>query len=85
MKKFITFLIAITLVYSCSTNSDGNGNSTTTVVPLAPTELNGSVVSAQVALTWVDNSINESGFKIDRKVKVGSGNWVVNMTGICTN
>lgn len=29
MKKFLTLLLGITLVYSCTTSSDGNGNSTT--------------------------------------------------------
>ncbi len=80
MKKSLILLFAITLVYSCSTSSDGNGNSNTTVLPLAPTELSGTPVSSQIALTWMDNSTNESGFKIDRKV--GSGNWVVDYTSL---
>ena len=75
MKKSLLLLFTITLVYSCSTNSEGNGNSNTTVLPLAPTELSCTIVNNQVILTWMDNSTNETGFKIDRKV--GSGNWVV--------
>lgn len=79
MKKILS-LIALIIILSCSTSSDDNGNSTTTVVPLAPTELDGSLINNQVALTWVDNSTNETGFKIDRKV--GAGNWVTDYASV---
>jgi uncharacterized protein (TIGR02145 family) len=39
MKKIFTLILGITLAYSCSTSSDGNGNSNTPVVP-GPTALN---------------------------------------------
>lgn len=72
MKKFLTLLMGIALVYSCSTSSDGNGNSTTDVVPVAPTNLSGSAVSTtQINLSWTDNSTNETGFKIERKTGTG--------------
>ena len=76
--RFLQFFIAILVVlfFGCSTSSDGNGNSTTTVVPLAPTGLTGTVASAtQINLSWTDNSTNETGFKIERRT--GSANYAV--------
>jgi uncharacterized protein (TIGR02145 family) len=73
MKKIFTLILGITLAYSCSTSSDENGNSNTTVVPLPPTNLTGSIANNQIILTWLDNSTNETGFKIERKT--GSGAW----------
>jgi hypothetical protein len=76
MKKIFTLILGITLAYSCSTSSDGNGNSTTTVVPVAPSNLTGTVASTtQINLSWTDNSTNETGFKIERKT--GSGTYAV--------
>jgi hypothetical protein len=74
MKKLITLILGIALVYSCSTSTDGNGN--TTAVPLPPTSLTGTVVSqTQINLSWTDNSTNETGFKIERRR--GSANYAV--------
>ncbi|MBN1661338.1 MAG: protease inhibitor I42 family protein [Anaerolineae bacterium] len=43
--------------------------------PTAPTSLTATAVSAhQINLTWVDNSTNESGFKIERSLS-GTGGW----------
>ena len=65
---FLSFLI----MYSCSTSSDGN----TTVVPIAPSDLTGTVASTtQINLSWTDNSTNETGFKIERKT--GTGTYAV--------
>lgn len=73
MKKLIALVLGITLAYSCSTNSDGNGNSTTTVVPVAPSNLTGIITnSTQINLTWTDNSTNETGFKVERKTGIGT-------------
>jgi uncharacterized protein (TIGR02145 family) len=73
MKKIFTLILGITLAYSCSTSSDGNGNSTTTVVPFAPSNLTGTVASTtQINLSWTDNSTNETGFKIERKTGTGT-------------
>ena len=73
MKKLITLILGIALIYSCSTSEDGNGNSTTTVVPLAPSNLTGTVASTtQINLSWTDNSTNETGFKIERKTGTGA-------------
>jgi titin len=45
-------------------------NATTLVsLPAAPTALNATVISSQqINLTWVDNSTNEDGFKIERSI-----------------
>jgi uncharacterized protein (TIGR02145 family) len=68
MKKIFTLILGITLAFSCSTSTDENGNSNTTVVPLPPSGLTGSVVSpTQINLTFTDNSTNETGFKIERR------------------
>jgi uncharacterized protein (TIGR02145 family) len=73
MKKLFTLILGITLAYSCSTSSDGNGNSNTTVVPVAPSNLTGTVASTtQINLSWTDNSTNETGFKIERKTGTGA-------------
>jgi uncharacterized protein (TIGR02145 family) len=72
--RFLQFNIAILVVlfFGCSTSSDGNGNSTTDVLPVAPTNLIGSVISpTQINLSWTDNSTNETGFKIERKSGTG--------------
>ncbi len=69
-------ILGITLAYSCSSSSDSNGNSTTTVVPVAPSSLTGTITSStEINLTWTDNSNNETGFKIERKI--GSGAYAV--------
>ena len=75
MKKIATVLFLV-LILSCSTNNDSNGNSNTTVVPVAPTNLAGTAVSpTQIDLSWTDNSTNETGFKIERRT--GTGNYVL--------
>jgi uncharacterized protein (TIGR02145 family) len=71
MKKLISLILGISLVYSCSTSSDGNGN--TTVVPAPPSNLTGVIASTtQINLSWTDNSTNETGFKIERKTGTGA-------------
>jgi uncharacterized protein (TIGR02145 family) len=76
MKKLITLILGIALVYSCSTGSDENSNTTTSVVPIAPSNLIGTVAATtQINLSWTDNSTNETGFKIERKT--GNGTYAV--------
>ena len=49
---------------------------TTTTRPAAPTTLAARTVSsAQIALTWVDRSTNESGFKVERSAD-GGATWL---------
>lgn len=72
MKNIILLVLSFTLLFGCSTSDDGN-NSTTTVVPLNPTNLTGNnPASSQIVLTWTDNSTNETGFKIERKTINGN-------------
>ena len=76
MKKItllLSLIFAFALFLGCSTNNDGNGNTTTAIVPVAPSNLTGTVLNSQIILTWLDNSTNETGFKIERKT--GSGTW----------
>ena len=59
--------IAVLLALSCS-------KEIATVVPNAPSNLiSTAVTGSQINLTWTDNSTNESGFKIERKL--GTGNY----------
>lgn len=46
MKKIFTLILGITLAYSCSTSSDENGNSTTTVVPTLTTTSISSIATS---------------------------------------
>lgn len=56
----------------CAGGDSGDSGETT---PEAPTNLEAvSVATSQVNLTWIDNSNNESGFKIERKIG-DSGSW----------
>lgn len=51
-------------------------NASVSVVPATPSNLIGTAVtSTQINLTWTDNSTNETGFKIERKI--GSGNYAM--------
>ena len=78
MKNVLLLLSSVLIFIGCSTNNNG----TVTVVPIAPTNLTGSVIStSQVNLSWVDNATNEDGYKIERKS--GSGSYaVVGSTGV---
>jgi hypothetical protein len=71
--KNVLLLLSIVLIFiGCSTNNNG----TVTVVPIAPTNLTGTVIStSQVNLSWTDNATNEDGFKIERKS--GSGSYAL--------
>ena len=83
--RFLQFTIAILVVlfFGCSTSSDGNGNSTTSVIPIVPANLTGELVNNQVVLNWNDSSTNETGFKIDRKE--GTASWSVNYATVATD
>lgn len=65
--KLLLSFIVFTIV-GCSSNDP----SVPEVVPQTPTSLTGVFVNNQVNLTWVDNSTNEVGFKIERKLGTGS-------------
>jgi uncharacterized protein (TIGR02145 family) len=72
MKKILSLLLGMILLYSCSTTSEGT-NSNTSVVPLAPENLIGeSTSTTAIHLMWTDRSTNENGFKIERKLVGGT-------------
>jgi hypothetical protein len=72
MKQFILLFSAVLVIFGCSSNNNG----TVTVVPSAPTNLTGAVISTtQINLSWTDNATNEEGYKIERKT--GAGNYTV--------
>ncbi|RAR72504.1 fibrobacter succinogenes major paralogous domain-containing protein [Flavobacterium aciduliphilum] len=76
MKKTIALILISLFFIGCSTSNDGNGNSTTTAIPVTPSNLVGNVVTnSKIKLSWTDNSTNETGFKIERKT--GAGNYTV--------
>lgn len=64
------------IAYNTYGQSSSNEASETTqpagTPPSAPSNLNTNVLSCnQIKLTWIDNSINESGFRIERKEGAG--------------
>ncbi len=71
-------IIAMILLYyvifsGCSTTPDNNGGTNTTIIPIAPSNLTGIVISnSRVNLSWTDNSTNETGFKIERRQDGGN-------------
>ncbi len=73
MKFIFSIASAVLILISCSTSPNNNGGSTITVIPLAPSNLTGVLVSSShVDLTWIDHSTNETGFKIERRLDGGS-------------
>jgi len=67
MKNLYIIIFLLTL-FGCKKSDDG----TVEVIPLAPTELKGTIISKdQLDLTWKDNSTNETGYKIERKTDSG--------------
>jgi chitodextrinase len=72
MKKITLFIGMVMCFLSCTTTN----NNTVTVVPLAPSNLTGTVISTtQINLSWTDNATNEDGYEIERKT--GNGNYTV--------
>ena len=62
-------LIFLLLFTACKKGSDGP----TEIIPLAPSGLNAVQSSlTQINLSWTDNSTNETGFKIERKLANGT-------------
>jgi uncharacterized protein (TIGR02145 family) len=73
MLRRFYFLFSMLLFVSCTKNSDNTEpvkNEPITYLPIAPTNLSGSTdTSFKTTLNWVDNSTNEDGFKIERKLQ----------------
>ena len=68
MKNLYSIIFLLTL-FGCKKSEDG----TVEVIPLAPTELKGTIISKdQLDFTWKDNSTNETGYKIERKTDSGN-------------
>jgi uncharacterized protein (TIGR02145 family) len=68
MRKILFILFAGIFIWRCQKTNDGNGNSTVTVIPIAPTTLTATAKSTtQINLSWADNSTNEDGFKVQSK------------------
>ena len=89
MKKttiFLSIIFAFVTLFGCSSSNDSSENSSTTTVPMTPTGLTGTVFSgSQINLSWTDNSIDETGFKIERKTGTGTFEMVgYTSTGIVT-
>ena len=73
MRNVLFALVAGILFWGCSTSPNNNGGTNTTVIPIAPSNLTGVVVSSsKVNLSWTDNSTNETGFKIERRLDGGN-------------
>lgn len=75
--KHLILTLASIFIAGCSSN-----DSKTIVVPVAPTNLVGNLVNNQIVLTWTDNSTNETGFTIERKI--GTGNYA-SLTSLSSN
>lgn len=65
--KHLILTLASIFVVGCSSN-----DSKPIVVPVAPTNLVGNLINSQIVLTWTDNSTNETGFTIERKIGTGT-------------
>jgi hypothetical protein len=73
---YIYSIVAFDNAGNHSASSGTLSFSTSDGTPAAPTNLSASRISAsQINLSWTDNSDNETGFKIERKIG-GGGNYV---------
>jgi hypothetical protein len=82
MKKYIIYFIGVIILNGCSAN---NPVDVTLAIPLAPTTLTGSLTtSTQITLNWTDNSTNETGFKIERKIATGNYSQIGSIGGDIT-
>jgi uncharacterized protein (TIGR02145 family) len=77
MRKLVVLNALFMLVLaSCSKDNDGSS----IAVPAAPDNLTATAFSStQVDLQWVDNSTNETGFKLERKLPGGDFAEIANM------
>lgn len=68
MRNIFILICLSMLLFGCSSNNEAV-NSPTEIVPLPPLKLSASTSgNAKITLKWTDNSTNETGFKIERKV-----------------
>jgi uncharacterized protein (TIGR02145 family) len=77
MKRYLIILLSFLFLFGCSPSSDSNNNSS--LFPAAPTNLTGNWNTPPCyngnCLTWTDNSNNEIGFTVERKI--GAETFVV--------
>ncbi|MBN2049991.1 MAG: fibronectin type III domain-containing protein, partial [Spirochaetales bacterium] len=83
---FICLLGLLGLFSACDPDGDdggGGGDGTDTEVPAAPDSLSATVSETDVAvdLSWQDNSDNESGFVLERKLNAESEDGFVQILG----
>lgn len=70
MKEIYIYFLCLSTFFSCTQDPSGG----IITLPVSPTNLSALLISgSQVDLSWTDNSTNETGFKIDRKIT--SGQW----------
>lgn len=81
MKKLLVFILFLSSLISCRKQDETVDN---TKLPTPPSNIKIGVLSkTKVKITWTDNSTNETGFNIQRKV-TGS-NTFVNVASLSTN
>jgi len=68
MLRGIILLFFGSFLFSCSKNSSESKSQVAKILPIAPSNLKATSLSiTEINLTWIDNSTNEDGFKIERK------------------
>ncbi|WP_353076723.1 FISUMP domain-containing protein [Flavobacterium sp.] len=77
VKKLLLLIIQLSFLFlcGCSTTTDSidNTNTINNLLPITPTNLTGAWNSQSIcSLNWTDNSNNETGFRIERKIGAGS-------------
>jgi len=73
IQNILFLILTFLFICSCSSNTDSNENTSLPAVPAEPSNLYGLIVSpTQVNLSWLDNSYNETGFVIERKIGGGT-------------
>ncbi len=68
MLRGIILLFFGSFLFSCSKNTSESNPQVAKILPIAPSNLKATSLSiTEIKLTWIDNSTNEDGFKIERK------------------
>ena len=68
MLRGIILLFFGSFLFSCSKNTSESKPQVAKILPIAPSNLKATSLSiTEISLTWIDNSTNEDGFKIERK------------------
>jgi uncharacterized protein (TIGR02145 family) len=68
MIRGIYLLLFCSILFSCSKNTTESSTQVAKILPISPSNLKATSLSiTEINLTWIDNSTNEDGFKIERK------------------